>query len=296
MSCIRLNPSVSVTPTHIGVFLRSDLQALELTGANASIFVQDVVPLLDGSRDREAILEALGECAGGGMAALLDLLEKRGLLEPVGDEPASERLRGQEEFFRKWTGDPFRTSSMLREARLLFAGHAPWSATAAAELAAAGVGHIEGPMGASEAEEAMAAGGPWSLVLAAAAPDDVEEIAFIARAAHRAKLVSLWAHLAGTKAILGPLVDPGQTACRACAAAEALNPPFGGLESIGATPKTQSMEQLLGCLVALEALKVLSGYTFSELGGRLLMQDLAGFDSCAYTLVRIPWCRICGER
>ena len=295
MSCIRLNPSVSVTPTRVGVFLRSDLDALELSGSHASVFIQKIVSLLDGSRDREAILEALGEYSHSSVAALLDLLGQRGLLDSACDAPAPKRRRAQEEFFRKWMGDPDLSASMLREARVLFVGHEPWSATAAAELAAAGVGRIHGPLSASEAEDSMAAGGPWSLVVAAAAPEDVEEVARIARAAHRAKIVSLWSHLAGTTAILGPLVEPGKTACRVCASAEALNPSIGGRESVRSTQKTRSMEQLLGGLVALEALKVLSGYTFSALGGRLFAQDLAGFDSSFYTLVRIPWCRVCGE-
>jgi bacteriocin biosynthesis cyclodehydratase domain-containing protein len=55
------------------------------------------------------------------------------------------------------------------------------------------------------------------------------------------------------------------------------------------------MGQLLGQLVAMEALKVLSAYTPSRLGGRLLIQDLSTFETSRHTLVRLPWCRCCGE-
>jgi bacteriocin biosynthesis cyclodehydratase domain-containing protein len=55
------------------------------------------------------------------------------------------------------------------------------------------------------------------------------------------------------------------------------------------------MGQLLGHLVAMEALKVLSAYTPSRLGGRFLIQDLARLETSHHTLVRLPWCKVCGE-
>jgi hypothetical protein len=44
----------------------------------------------------------------------------------------------------------------------------------------------------------------------------------------------------------------------------------------------------------MEAIKVLSGYTRETLGGRVLIQDLGTFETRIHTLVRLPWCRVCG--
>jgi adenylyltransferase/sulfurtransferase len=56
------------------------------------------------------------------------------------------------------------------------------------------------------------------------------------------------------------------------------------------------MARHLGHLVALEVLKLVSGYTRSSLGGRVLVHDLTTFETRLQTLVRLPWCRVCGRR
>ena len=61
MPSIRLSRSASITPTDVGVLLRSDLGAFQLTGSDVGAFLERMVPLLDGSRDREAIVEALAD-------------------------------------------------------------------------------------------------------------------------------------------------------------------------------------------------------------------------------------------
>jgi adenylyltransferase/sulfurtransferase len=48
-------------------------------------------------------------------------------------------------------------------------------------------------------------------------------------------------------------------------------------------------------MVAMEALRVLSGYMPSELGGRLLVEDFTTLETSIHTLVRLLRCRVCGE-
>lgn len=326
MPCIRLNPSASVTPTDAGVILRSDLGTFQVVGSDVRAFLDRMVPLLDGSHDRDALHRALGDYSRTSVTALLDLLQSYGLIEAVPDAEGAaerERWRGQLEFFRTWSSfsAPDEAMRRLASARVLIAGLEPWGATAAIELAAAGVGALflvdddgarreaaaalarEAAPQLSVAQSAMSAldGGdsallaePWSLVVAAVAPGDAERLERVARFAHRAKVVSLWSHLAGKRAVLGPLVAPGATACRICATVEALNPPLGEHEGAAPHPHGETMGQLLGHLVAMEALKLISGYTPSGLGGRLAIQDLTTFESTLHLLVRLPWCRVCG--
>lgn len=318
MPCIRLDRSYALISTSAGVVLRSDLGTVVLTGPDAGVFLGRIAPLLDGSRDRAAILAELGDYAEGSVAALLDRLEARGVIEavPSGDDG---RRRPQEALLRRWLRAPEEANRRLLDARVLVAGLTPWGATASVELAAAGVGavHLLDEDGARREEVAAAVraraptcrvehgpmstlegGGlaePAHLLVAAVRVEDGAQVERVARFAHRAQVASLWSHLAGSRAFVGPLVTPGQTACRICAAAEPLNPPLGRGAEAAPAHRARAMELLLGHLVAMEALKVISGYTFSELGGRLVVRDLAGHGSSLHTLVRIPWCRVCGR-
>jgi hypothetical protein len=312
---VRLSPSAGVTPTDEGVILRSDLGTFQITGADAGTFVERVVPLLDGSRDREAIIAALAGYSRPSVTAFLSLLEARGLLEDVPD--TTDPLHGPEAFLRAWPAAPRDAMQRIFRARVLSVGLEPWGVAAAIELAAAGASALhlidaaaatreslaaqigeqapwcrveESPMEALDA--AQVASGSWSLLVAAVPPGDPRLVERVARFAHRAGIVSLWSHLAGEMAVLGPLVTPGRTACRICAAVDALNPPLEGRSP--PAPWAGASGQLLGHLVALEALQVISEYTPTDLGGRLLIEDLTTMETTFHTLVRLPRCRVCG--
>lgn len=139
MPGIRLNPSISIIQTDAGVVLRSDLASFRLRGSDAQVFITAIVPLLDGSRDRDAIADALAGYSRRSVLALLDRLTKDGILEP--DTTCEERWRGQDEFFSKWAR-PEESTERLSRARILIAGLEPWGATAAVELAASRIGTL----------------------------------------------------------------------------------------------------------------------------------------------------------
>ncbi|WP_437605671.1 TOMM precursor leader peptide-binding protein [Sorangium sp. So ce834] len=284
----------------MGVILRSDLGTFQVTGASVGAFLGEMVPRLDGTRDREALVEALDGYSRRSITDTLALLEKHGLVEVVPEGPISElraRLHVQEEFFRKWQQDAAAAVRRLAEARVLCVALSPAGAAAAHALEAAGVGEVlvmdEGALGQESAERTPERG---HLLVAAVAPEDRAPMERITRISHRAKLPSLWAQRAGERLVIGPLVTPGQTACRVCAAVEALNVRLD--EGTGEEPppeRSRILDALLGQLLALEALKVLSGYTPTRLGGRVLVQDRESGRSSLHTLVRLPWCRVCGQ-
>ncbi|MFT3770606.1 MAG: hypothetical protein QM820_34710 [Minicystis sp.] len=190
------------------------------------------------------------------------------------------------------TGNPQAAVQGLAEARVVVVGRSRWARAAARELSAAGVGAMETPSGPGEAEDAIAAKQPAALVIAARAGEGTERIA---RAAHAAKVTSLWAGRSGSILAMGPLVVPGQTACAACALDESLNPAPPRQIANHPTSMDEARDGLLGHLVALEAIKVITRYAPSRLGGRMVVQDLAAWTSSTCTLVRLPWCRICGD-
>src|SRR5437870_13418142 len=109
MAGFRLSSSASITTTELGVLLRSDLGTFQLEGRDIQLFTKEILPLLDGTRDREAIADALGGYSRQSIFAFLDLLEHHKLIEVVsatlGSQPQA-RWQGQEDFFRKWTDKP----------------------------------------------------------------------------------------------------------------------------------------------------------------------------------------------
>lgn len=333
MTEIQLSPTVSVTPTRLGVLLRTDLGTFQVTGGDAHSFLDVLLPLLDGSRDRAAILRALDAYSTGSVTALLDRLTRAGLVEAVngvGSTPALPQSRSQDAFFQKWAVDATEADARLAEARVLVFGLSPWSIAAAKELAVGGIGALDliaDDVANREGKtaEAMPRGlvaetllaraprcrvehrptsslwagegvRPWSLLVASVDPRDTVLIERVATFAHDSALISLWAHSAGMRTVLGPLVTPGQTACRVCATDPALNPAIDEIATEEQGPQTEIVEQILGHRVALEAIKLIAAYTSSTLGGRVAIHDLATFESSRYTLVRIPWCRVCGTR
>jgi bacteriocin biosynthesis cyclodehydratase domain-containing protein len=263
--------------------LHSDFGAYRVGGPDAIAFAEKVLPLLDGTRDEDGVVSELARYSRASVLELLGWLRQRRLLdEHVLDEAPSA------EVFRAWKVDAGVAMELLSRARVLVVGGEPCGRAAAAPLRAAGVGAVE----VSEDPESVAALGPWSLVLAALSPSDVRGIDAVARGAHQAAAVSLWAHLSGMKAYLGPLVTPGRTACRMCAGVSALNPELVDARAI-AGACADIAAQRLGHMMAMEAVRVLSRYAPSALGGRLLVEDLATCETTLHTLVRLPTCDVC---
>ncbi len=211
------------------------------------------------------------------------------------------------------------TDDDLLAARALTPAHVgrPRAAALAAVLAEAApwtrVTH--GPMALNDAHELALPAEPWALVLAAAAVDDLALLDAVARATHARGIPSVYAHLDLLEAVVGPLVIPGETACWNCTrlrhlatsdtGARAhqlqhalLRAPLRAPPDDPARPRRRTylapMAGQLAHLVALEAVKFLSGYVVSTLVGRVLTQDLVRLTTSWHTVVRMPWCPVCG--
>lgn len=313
MKRLRLSPSASVTPAEDRVLLRSDLGTFAVSGKDVRTFLERIVPLLDGSRDGAEIAAALGTYTPRSVEALLGLLDERGLLERVEERDADSdpALRGQDAFLRRWGGPAGEPAARLARAHVAVVGLGPVAEVALRALARSGLARIDvvGPPGdalsalgaevAAQARRCRVEARPSpsegaTLWVVAVSLGDAAEIERISRLAHHAAVPSLWGALSGGSAILGPLVKPGLTACRVCAAEGALNPLAPGVAGPAAHP--QRMAGLLGSALALEAQKVLFGYAESTLAGQVSIRDLRTLEARRHMLVRLPWCRVCGAR
>jgi ribosomal protein S12 methylthiotransferase accessory factor len=357
MDRVRLSSPSAVLFNHAGVVLHSDMGDVGLPGGDALLLAKKVLPLLDGSRDRNEVVDTISTDLRPSAVAFINLLERYGLLEALSDggdlsnPPILPRWEDQQRFLRAWSEEPTGTMQRLQAANVLILGLEPWGAVAAGELAAAGIGalHIvdEGVVlpgdllsvrmwrpnlvGCLRAqalskvlEEAApwckvtfspTMGGPdnarsrerWDLVIGTIAPEDRFHQMQFARYIHEAELVALFGSLRGGEAFIGPVVIPKKTACWNCCRlrllANAAQPwaahvvqDASSSQDINTQPRMRlaPMAPVLGHLLALEALKLLSGYALCQLFGQLLIHNLITLETTRHTIIPMPWCEICG--
>jgi ribosomal protein S12 methylthiotransferase accessory factor len=162
---IRLSSFASVVPTTRGVQLRSDLGAIQIDGPQVQFFITDILPLLDGTRDKQCVAADVKTYSRRSILELLDNLEQHGFLETVPEEvcpTGNENRQTQHEFFRSWTEHPEEMSRRLTDARVLIVGLQPWGARVAGDLAAAGVGALYVWDDGVVTPDDLAVGGIWS--------------------------------------------------------------------------------------------------------------------------------------
>jgi len=164
------------------------------------------------------------------------------------------------------------------------------------------------PLRLSTGGRVQAPSGKFDLVVVATHRDDLGTLLGAARLTHSAGLRSLTALVDGLDAVVGPAVIPGRTGCWNCFRLRSLAhaEPLGETREFQAALLRQSrpsqvqhtylrpMLPLLGHLTALEALKILSGYTPSKLFGNVIVQDLVTLQTSTHKLIRMPWCDVCG--
>jgi ribosomal protein S12 methylthiotransferase accessory factor len=146
----------------------------------------------------------------------------------------------------------------------------------------------------------------WDLIMVTAAVDDLLTLEAAARSAHQTRTSSLYGYMDGLDAVVG-LAIPGQTACWNCtrlrllantANPEQMHALQASLLRAPAPRRTHTYPApapaLLGNLLALEGLKLLSGYTPSTLAGKLLAQSIVTLETTLHTVIQMPWCEVCG--
>lgn len=250
MKTIRLSPTASITTTHAGVVLRSDLGTFQLAGEDVRLFVSRIVPLLDGSRDAGGVAAALPDYSESSVTNFLALLQQKGLVELV---PESDRRLAEDRFFHKWGAGDGAALEKLSAARVAVIGLEPWGAVAAIELAAAGVKQLhlfdDGIVSADDilgvrvfgpadrgrlrreavrdaiervAEDvsvnasSMELDGEFDLILTGLDRDDLYLLRRVSEFAHQRRIRTLHGHIDGFEGWVGPAVIPGDTACWNC--------------------------------------------------------------------------------
>ena len=353
---LRFSPAASVTPTDSGVILRSDLGTFQLNGSDVRLFVNEIVLLLDGTRDADLIAESLPGYTRSSVHSFIELLTEKGLVERVLENErdslgALERWAPQQRFFHKYGLDD--GNARLQKSRVLIVGLEPWGCILASELVASGVGKIHlldnglighdellsvryfepsnlgakrrdvvqavlsrmapwcdvstAPLFLSGAGELSVEHDSWDLIVTGLNADDLYLLLRVSRYAHAAGVRTLFGHLDGVEAWIGPAVVPGETACWNCfrlrrlANAEHIKSAhdldatlLAGPDQPRARAFLAPMAAQTGQMLTMEAVKLLTHFTTSRLPGRVYIQNLTSRKGQFHTVIRMPWCELCG--
>jgi ribosomal protein S12 methylthiotransferase accessory factor len=164
-----------------------------------------------------------------------------------------------------------------------------------------------GPLLAAESRALLLDDARWDLILACVPGDDLLVLQSVARFAHAARVMSLGAHIEGLEAMIGPAVVPGQTACWSCCRLRRLATSAQPLADHAlhasllaerhprrARTHLSPATGLLGHALALQALELLASPGASALTGKLLIRNLIELTTSLHSVLRLPWCDVCG--
>jgi bacteriocin biosynthesis cyclodehydratase domain-containing protein len=270
--------------------LRYAGSVLEFEGAAAERLVPHLLPLLDGTRTVDEVVDALGEGVRPAVEHALSLLRANDLLtDPVPAE-ASEGARRCAELLAATdaggrSGAVLATRLGATEAHVL--GGAPAAETVGRLLHLGGAGSVAA-LGWDDPPPAS------GLVVVAPAADELPFLAEWNRRALEAE--AAWLQVLpfdGRYAAVGPVFVPGQTACHACyvlrrdSTIAPLAEPAGGHHA-GAAP----LDAALAGLAVLVALRWLAGDPADA--GTLIAVELVPELRCTRHFVyRVPRCPAC---
>ena len=220
----------------------------------------------------------------------------------------------------------------LAAASVVVVGSTPWSRALARELVSAEIArvHVIGtgnPPARGLADDVVHTGatrvttahcetiaerlqlptGDWDLLVAACAADELRMLYACARTGHHLSLPSVSGYLDGLHAVIGPAVVPNKSVCWNCFRLRQLaNQKSPEIEHalqerllrVPLEPRDavapNSMGELVGQLLALEVIKLITGYATCRLIDSMLAIDLVTLGSELHSVIRMPWCDVCG--
>lgn len=190
--------------------------AVVLEGEAAATFLPALLPLLDGTRSREDLAEALGRSTLPAVDHALDSLAEAGLLAegpPLGADLPLSHAGAAHLLAARGPLSPAETASSLAQAVVGIAGSGPLAEAVVRLLRLSGVGEAGRVAFDASAEELE----PVALALVVPAPGELAHVEGWNRAALEAG--QPWLPVLpfdGRYAAVGPLCIPGETCCFEC--------------------------------------------------------------------------------
>jgi bacteriocin biosynthesis cyclodehydratase domain-containing protein len=338
----RLRRDVVFADIGDGVFLRYGGNGFVFKGNVAYRWVCALVPYLDGGHTVAELCEGLsGERRTMVMGIVQSLLDRGFARDAVPAEdvavmaPVVERFRAQINYIDHYADDAHARFQRFRTARILVAGTGDVAIAAAASLLRNGLQtvYLASPDGLAAKPEMLSAeaaavlrdGCQASVVmvkepargLSAADADGYDVVLAFGGTLGSVALLELTRQCAAAgpallpavtisrRAILGPLVRPGQSPCWVCAMLRmsANSEPAAIADlwrdaSLGTLPGAASgpppaVEQMIGNTLAFEAFRYCTGALTAETDDAIVVQDLDTLESARDTLLPHPCCPVC---
>jgi bacteriocin biosynthesis cyclodehydratase domain-containing protein len=269
-------------------------------GRAAGQLLPVLLPLLDGTRSLDEVVQIVGTAVRPAVEQALALLDEHGLLTEQAPETVTESSLRSGEFLA--ATDPLGRSAAellatIGAASVALAGSGPLAAEVAASLRRSGMGGLER----LSLREATADHlGRFQLALAVPAGEELPDLSSWNEAALRAGLP--WLQVLpfdGLFSAVGPLYVPGETGCYECfRIRRASNVDYGkeflALQEVAAPlPAAASLEQTVAGLAATSALRWLA-HRDQFLPGTWYALDLGVRPALgAHVLYRVPRCSAC---
>jgi bacteriocin biosynthesis cyclodehydratase domain-containing protein len=281
------------------VLLQYGETLVSFEGRAAGRLLPALLPLLDGTRSPDEIVEIVGPAARPAVEQALGLLNEYGLLTEPEPETVTEAEKRSADFLA--ATDPLGRSAAelletIRTASIAVAGSGPLAAEVASSLRRSGAGGIERlPLDAAREEL-----GGFRLALAAPAGEELPQLSSWNGAALAAGVP--WLQVLpfdGLFSAVGPLYLPGETGCYECfRIRRAANVDYGrellALQEVAAPlPAAASVEQTVASLAATLALRWLA-HRDQFLPGSWYALELGEQPALgAHVLYRVPRCPAC---
>jgi bacteriocin biosynthesis cyclodehydratase domain-containing protein len=310
--------------------LKRGANELMLSGGDVHVILEQLIGKLDG-RSREEIVDSFAEELRPEIDALLtSLLARRLITEEPEPRPAEITLESLQSAFWWSFGKPAeQATEKLRAATIIVAGATLIARSLIRSLLESGIGRVvivDHPVLNNEAapsrfdfasdarvsrqpelpaDDELAAA---SLICATSDLAAQEALLDINRAAIRVRRPFLPVSVGDLAATIGPLNEPGETACLRCylirtdannvnyAAARALRLHIREHpETALATGVLPPMTGIAGEIAALEVIKYIAGFPPPDAIGRAIQVNLVSFAAVARRVLKIPRCPDCSD-
>lgn len=329
--------------TDEGVFLRNDETAFAMKGRSVYRLLAALTPLLTGDHTVEQLCGNVDAAKGDMIRNLVQVLLDRGFVqdhrpEPAGllEPPVRAHFERQLHLIDHYADDPARRFSRFREARVLLTGSGEVLAAAGASLlrnglrclSVAAVHGVEDVFAVLDAEaRALDRAGATAAVKHVASRDDVsaggivnhdvvvhcqddgaiDEVLDQLQRSYTSGQTFLPAVVFRGQAIIGPLVEVGESGCWVClqlrlggSREPACDADFWrraslGVQSLDGEGVPTMVARNLGNAVAFELFKLLTGALAPETRQGVIVQDILTLTSARHRLVAHPLCPVCSQ-
>jgi len=289
----RLRPWYRVSAREDGTVLRYGGSVLELGGRSAVELLPRLLPLLDGTRTVDDIVECLGEPARVAVQDALRVLEEHRLLTEATPAGVTEARRRTAEFLAASDAFGRRPADMLETlagTAVCVVGASGVAALVASLVADAGAERLER----LDWDDALPDG---ALAIVAPADDELPRLPAWNEQALAAG--TEWLQVLpfdGLLAAVGPIFVPGQTACHVCyrlRRSANLSPVPD--DAVGAYPGCPAFDAILAGLAATVALRRLVLADGLAVGVLLAVERPAELRCTRHFVHRVPRCPACSR-